>query len=380
MWGYAARRDAPSVAVRDRLLARALVLEADSKRMAIVALDLGRAPTRTSMATIREKIKADSKIDVVFLVASHTHHGPVIEVDTWPAKKSYVRELEEKLIEVIAKATKSLQPAKIGFGKAESSLNTNRHDRSPEAPVDRELLVMRLEDTKGTPIAHAINYAAHPTILPAKEHTFSPDYPGFLCEILEKETKAPCLFLQGAAGDLSPSSKPGRTPEKFAEALAKEVRDVIGKIRCSALEAPNLRHQQDEFRFEARLDVRNPLVKMSLSAAFFPALVAHFEREYAAGVRPSLTTAVLDKRIGFVGVSGEVFCAHAIHLKRRAKLDHLFFLGYCNDYHQYFPTIEAAAQGGYGTEIWIASAAIGSGEKMMDQALTRLWQMRGKLR
>ena len=55
------------------------------------------------------------------------------------------------------------------------------------------------------------------------------------------------------------------------------------------------------------------------------------------------------------------------------------FLGYCNDYHQYFPTIEAAAEGGYGTSPPVANAEFGAGEKMIDRALLRLYQMRGKL-
>ena len=77
--------------------------------------------------------------------------------------------------------------------------------------------------------------------------------------------------------------------------------------------------------------------------------------------------------------SGEFFCGHALALKRRARLGHLLFLGYCNDYHQYFPTIEAAAEGGYGTERYVGTAEVGAGERVMDRALVRLYQLRGAL-
>jgi hypothetical protein len=43
MWGYAVRKDQPSLGVLDPL--RALVLAAADKRIALVSLDLGRAPT-----------------------------------------------------------------------------------------------------------------------------------------------------------------------------------------------------------------------------------------------------------------------------------------------------------------------------------------------
>ena len=58
----------------------------------------------------------------------------------------------------------------------------------------------------------------------------------------------------------------------------------------------------------------------------------------------------------------------------------LFFFGYSNGYHQYFPTIEAAAEGGYGADSQVAIAAVGSGEKLMNTALVWLLQMQGKLK
>ena len=48
MWGYGARHDAPSVGVLDPLYGRALVILAGSDKIALVGLDLGRAPTRQS--------------------------------------------------------------------------------------------------------------------------------------------------------------------------------------------------------------------------------------------------------------------------------------------------------------------------------------------
>ena len=88
--------------------------------------------------------------------------------------------------------------------------------------------------------------------------------------------------------------------------------------------------------------------------------------------------ALLNGSIGFVGVSGEFFCRHSLDLKRRARLDHVFFLGYCNDYQQYFPTIENASEGGYGATPGVSTAEVGAGEQMMNAALIQLYRMRGK--
>src|SRR4051794_12907712 len=71
MWGYSARKDNPSDGVRDPLHARALVIKSGESKVAIVSLDLGRAPTRESAVRIRESLKRDGFAEL-FLVASHT--------------------------------------------------------------------------------------------------------------------------------------------------------------------------------------------------------------------------------------------------------------------------------------------------------------------
>jgi len=380
MWGYVARHDAPSEGVREPLQARVLVLACGKDKIALVSLDLGRAPTRASTAAIRQRVRQAAGIEHLFLTASHTHHGPVIELDGWPTPQtSYVRQLERKLGDAILAADGNLQPARLGVASKEVALNRNRHSRRPDRPVDRQLLVLRVIDNQGKPIAHAVNFAAHPTLLPAQDRRFSPDYPGVLAALVEKETGAPCLFLQGAAGDLSADADKAATPASFGRALADAVMALIPTIVCADIPGDRLKVREDDFTFASRADLGNPLIQEALGRAFFPDLVAFFEREYREGVRPHLTTALLDGRIGFVGVSGEFFCSHALSLRRRARLEHLFFLGYCNDYHQYFPTIEAAAEGGYGTDWATSPAEVGAGERIMDRALLRLYQLRGKL-
>jgi hypothetical protein len=379
MWGYSARHDSPCVGVRDPLKARALVLAGGGRRIALVSLDLGRAPTRTHTEAIRARVRKEAAIDAIFLVGSHTHHGPVLELDDWPTvKTSYVRELDGKLADLILAAAKGRKPARWGVVAKEVAYNRNRHSRRPDAPVDRQLLLLRVEDHDGKPIAHAVNFAAHPTMLPAELMQFSADYPGAVAAVVEKETGAPCLFLQGAAGDLSPNPPAGAAgPDKFGQLLGREVLAMIRGVRCTAVEKPTLDVREEDFTFRSRVDLANPIVRVSLGKAFFPELIAFYEREYRDGVRPHLTAALLDGRIGLVGASGEFFCGHALHLKRRARLEQLFFLGYCNDYQQYYPTIEAASEGGYGTEPPVSSAELGAGERVMDRALIHLYQVRG---
>jgi neutral ceramidase len=381
MWGYGARHDKGSVGVLDPLYARAVVLAVGKQRIALVSLDLGRAPVRASSEAIRKKVKAAAAIDHLFLVASHTHHGPVLELDTWPTpQQPYVRQLEDKLAAVIVDAAKRLEPARLGVAAKEVPYNRNRHTKLADKPVDREFQVVRIDDANGKPITHLVNFAAHATMTDGAVLKFSGDFPGALATAVEKQTDVPCLYLQGACGDLSANAGEFKGPQMFGEALAALVLEMSKTAKPTVGKDAKLDGRLEHFRFGKRIDLDNPGIQALFSAAFFPDLVAFYVKEYKDGIRPQMTTALLDGRIGIVGVSGEFFCMHSLLLKKRARLDHLLFLGYCNDYQQYFPTIDAAAEGGYGADPQVSPVEVGAGERMMDRALIHFYEMRGKLK
>jgi hypothetical protein len=64
--------------------------------------------------------------------------------------------------------------------------------------------VVRIEREGGAPLAVLVNYACHPTVLGPDNTLVSPDYPGTTKRVVEAHVGAPCLFLQGAHGDMGP--------------------------------------------------------------------------------------------------------------------------------------------------------------------------------
>ena len=332
MWGYAARKDAPVHGVRDR---SGTGRRAQRRQRSIgVGLDLG-PPTRQH-GEYSQAIEGFVGIEHVFLVASHRIMALYSRSTIGREKEKPYVHSEDKLVRVITEANKNLVAAKLGVSSHEVAFNRNRHWKKPNPPLDKEMLIARIDDADGKPIAHLVNFAAHPTMLPAKLREFSHDFPGFLAQHVEKELGGLCLFLQGAAGDLSANPQGEGGPEKFGAALGKFVVEKSKAIKCELAEPKYLKARERDFKFTSRIDLSNPLVYAAYSVAFFPKLIDFYEREYREGVRPHVTTALLDGKIGFVGISGELFASHAIHLKRRAQLQHLFVLGYCNDYQQYF--------------------------------------------
>ena len=350
MWGYGARHDKPSVGVLDPLHARALVIEMGGERIAIVALDLGRAPPRHSTAVIEKAVKAEAGVNHIFLVGSHTHHGPVLEVDTWPnPEHSYVRELEKKLTGVIVEAARNLQPARLGIASKEVPYNRNRHSKGPRPPVDREFLVLRVESIGRKTDRLCRQLRRSPNDVRRQDDEILSGLPRCIIRVRAKADRTRLASFCRALRATCPRIEvPPRDPVEFGQLLAREALALASTIHCESPKEGTLKVADDDFHFKSRVDLANPAIKFAFVRNFYPDLVDFYVREYKDGVRPRMTTALLDGRIGIVGVSGEFFCGHSLALKRRAGLEHVLFLGYCNDYQQYFPTIEAASEGGYG--------------------------------
>ena len=388
MWGYGARHDLLSQGTLDPLMATVVVIQAGKKKLAIVGLDLGRSPSERSLQNIRERIKSDAGIEASFIAGSHTHHGPVLELSDEKGKGQgrfdsairYYKQLEDGIVAAIVEADRNQVPAKIATGVVTlDGFNRNRHTKLLPKPVDATLAVMRLDNVEGKPIAVLVNFAGHPTSVPGEVLQFSADYVGAMRSQIEKDMGGTAIFMQGASGDLSINKGENKDHVAFGQALGREVVTLASTLVPVAVEKPSLEVREERFRFESRTNFNNPVTRVAYSIAFFPELVTNFVDEYADGIRPRLTVALLNGEIAFVGGSGEFFCQHAIRLRERAQVKQLFFFGYNNGYHQYFPTIEAAAQGGYGADSQVAPAEVGAGEKLMNTALTWLFEMQGKL-
>jgi hypothetical protein len=107
------------------------------------------------------------------------------------------------------------QPATIVYGQGRCKLAAHRDYFDPQAskfvcglnpdgPADDTLLVGRITAESGRLIGTLVNYACHPTTLAWQNTLISPDYVGALREVVEADQHAPCLFMQGASGDLGP--------------------------------------------------------------------------------------------------------------------------------------------------------------------------------
>jgi hypothetical protein len=151
---------------------------------------------------------------------SHTHAGGML--DTGRAHlpggeliAPYLERLADALAGTVREARGAVQPATLAYGAGRCPLAANRDfpdeapgrfvcGFNPEGPADDTVLVVRATGAGGQTLATVVNYACHPTTLAWQNALISPDYPGAMREVVEAATGAPCLFLQGASGDLGP--------------------------------------------------------------------------------------------------------------------------------------------------------------------------------
>ncbi|GMW01342.1 MAG: hypothetical protein AMXMBFR84_24790 [Candidatus Hydrogenedentota bacterium] len=390
MWGYGDRHALLSKGVMDPLYAKALVLEAGEARIAIVTTDIGRAPTEAIMQRIRPAALEKAGVQHVLISGSHTHHGPVIEMideagkgkGTFDAAVAYTKTYEAALIDVIVEAAGNLEPARIGYGSSQVDLNRNRQAKVEPKPRETELTVVRVDAATGNTLATIVNFAAHPTMQPGEDLRFSADYCGWMMKTVEESVAGQCMFVQGAAGDMSVQApQEASTPELYGKVLAAEVLKVASGIQTTSPETPSIQFTEHTFEGKSRVDLANPMIQTLLKSAFFDEFVEAFMVELRGEtIRPVLSTALINREIYFVGVSGEFFSSHSVRLKQRIRGAQVVFQGYCNGHHLYFPTIEQAAQGGYGADATVSWVPLGMGEEMMNQAVIDYYTMRGELK
>jgi hypothetical protein len=127
----------------------------------------------------------------------------------------YLDALAEQIAGLARDALSGVRPAAIVYGQGRCALAGHRdywdarHGQfvcgfNPAGPADDTVMVARVSGEEGETLASIVNYACHPTTLAWDNTALSPDYVGAMREVVERHTGAPCMFLQGASGDLGP--------------------------------------------------------------------------------------------------------------------------------------------------------------------------------
>jgi neutral ceramidase len=377
MSGYASRTK-PFEKVNADLYAKALVLEdRDGRRGVIVTSDLLGFPAEVA-EPICERLqkKIGLKRDQILLNSAHTHAGPQLGLKEPPKDDpntgeklrtvEYTRQLQDKVVEVVAQAAEHLQPANLSWGGGVIDFAMNRREFTPNGVIlgvnprglaDRSVPVLRVDSADGKPIAILFGAAVHNTTLGPDNFEISGDYAGFAQAYLqEKFPKAQAMLMLGCAGDANPY--PRGTMD-----LARKHGNALGAQVFRVLET-KLRPVTGPLKIAfARVDL--PL-QPPLSREELQKLAADRRNSKSLGVPPML--ALLDKGeklpthytcpvtvwqfgadLTLVGLSGEVVVDYVPLLEKALGPNQLWVAGYCNDVFGYLPSARVLGEGGYET-------------------------------
>jgi len=159
-------------------------------------------------------------VEQVVVTFSHTHAAGLmgrerIHLPGGELIPPYLEKLATQLSGIIQEAQRAPQSVTICYTTGRCSLAAHRDfwdaesgqivcGFNPNTPADDGVLIARVTDARDKLVATVVNYACHPTTLAWENTLISPDYPGALREIVQEATGAPCVFVQGASGDLGP--------------------------------------------------------------------------------------------------------------------------------------------------------------------------------
>lgn len=208
LMGYGARVGT-AAGVHDPLCARALYLAADSDVL-LVECDLCLlAPAQADAVRARLAARSGVAEERILVGCIHTHAGPDTGFGALLAQReppAYVEALLASAVEAGAAAVASAAPARLGAGSASAAIGRNR--RRADGPLDREVLVLRVDRADGSPLALAWVHGCHATALGHENLLYSADWPGAANALLaERFPGALPIFLLGAHADVDPRTR-----------------------------------------------------------------------------------------------------------------------------------------------------------------------------
>ncbi|MBR2376520.1 MAG: neutral/alkaline non-lysosomal ceramidase N-terminal domain-containing protein [Clostridia bacterium] len=253
------------VDVLDRLYARAIVIEENAEKVAILSID-GLHPNKQICDNIAKRIEEYTKIPRgnIMIAFTHSHTAIPFRFEGIPFEddkivkdsiKGYIDVFTRLVADCAILANLRMKQVKLSFAKGEvlgisfcrdyfmknGTPQTNPPRTSPEiiAPVtdsDKELPVLMVKDVNDNPVGAIISFACHADCISGEK--LSGDYVSILSKELKKVygEEFVTIFLLGCCGDVNHfdvSKKEDDTDHyvKMGKKIAEEVVKVASRAK-----------------------------------------------------------------------------------------------------------------------------------------------------
>lgn len=417
--GWGAQTHIYADGVENDLWATVLAISDGQRTAVLVELDLviiSREESDTIRSAVAEIL--DIPVESVRVAVSHNHAGPPPSSWSWmpegrDALRSYYQVLPSLVSGAALYAWRTRSPARVGVGHGESNIAVNRREIAPtgqtvtgvnhDGPIDPDLLVTRIDALDGSPIAVILGYTMHPTTMGPTNRMVTPDWPGHLKRVVERNTGAMSLFVQGATGDIGPGpdgftddlrvirrigavlgNEAGRVyhemelpPREFSHERVWDSGAPLGKWASRELDMPDPIVDVRTTWVELPVAAQTPLEDAKSAAEAAQARLADLikknapeseiedatfavkrtnmtlSRSQTFGGRETFPIEVSAVRIGelvIVGCEGEPFSRIGRRVKEGSPFEHTWFGGYTGGWMGYIPTSDEIPKAGYEVE------------------------------
>ena len=389
--------------VKTSLSARGLAISDGETTVVLVVVDSCMMP-RPLLDEVKQKASALTGIpaDRMLISATHTHSaGSCMGTLGTPPDPNYIPFLKSRLLDTIVAASKSLQPAQIGFASTSApeftalrrwihrpdrigtdpfgnpTLRANMHTArdlnavtGESGPEDPELSLISVQTHAGEPLAVLANFSMHYF---GGEQGISADYFGLFCDGL-KERLAPkskfvSIMSHGCSGDIwrrdyaKPESWEKLSKiEDYARGLVQKATDTLKGITYRADVDIAMAEQRMTLKYRVpdkqrlgwaqrvveKMGDRLPKTQEEIYAR--EQIILH-ERQETEVVTQAL-------RIGDIAIATtptETYAITGLKIKAHSPLKNTMVIELANGGDGYIPPPEQHLFGGYNT--WAARSA-----------------------
>jgi neutral ceramidase len=359
LMGYNARQ---STGVHDKIYHRIVALDDGTTQFYLVASDLCLfSPSVYDAAAQRVSNEIGIPPGNLWWSVTHSHATPEVgepgiykvllgrSDHDW--NRDYADFVLNGLVDGVKSAKSKLESARIAVGTGFSMANINRRAKdvdgrvslglNPDGPVDRQIGLIRIERSDGTPIAVIANYAMHGTVLSGSNLEIGGDGPGIVSAYVEEKVGAPVLYVNGAAGNIAPIYSVYPTP---SSGHLSQFKVLLGDRILAGLAA--LGQASDAVPLWTGEKLIDTPRKEGLD---WPEDLAKYSRSDPGG-RPLVRLPVRFLRVGNAIVWSapvELFCEIAMAVRNQSPFPHTFYFGYTGGWFGYLPTKQGFIEGGY---------------------------------
>ena len=419
-----------AIAVSTPVHARAIVMEDDGERIALVVVDSCMLQ-RSFLDEVKAMASGKTGIrpDRMLIAATHAHSAPAaMSCLGTDADEKYIPYLRLKLVETIEAAAKNVEPARVGWGVRNAAYYTavrrwiRRPDRIIEdpfgnktvranmhagrewqdvigeaGPEDPDLSILSIQSKEGRPIAVLGNFSMHYF---SGEKPVSADYFGLFSEGLKSRIAPQTvagkpafigIMSHGCSGDIWRLDYTKQTPIEFETIKIDAYTEGLLDIAMSAYHEIQYDENVDLAMAEARLHLKYrvpDLQRLKWAQAIVDRmgglLPKTTEEVYAREQvllheRQETDVVVQALRIGTIAIAStptETYALTGHKLKLQSPLKNTMVIELANGGDGYIPPPEQHVLGGYNT--WAARSAgleIEAEPKIAEAALELLEQV-----